>query len=222
MSDDSIALENEEYEDVDVLSLIGNQAEEDVDEEDIDDDEDLDTLKERLSKRNKSLKKSKQAIHRIQEENETLQKRLDALESTVNNRRDTTDSANDEQEAQEWADRVLDNPAEAIKYADYKQKKLEAGISNWATTFEAKIMERLDALDGKTNPELQVYSDALAVLRADPDFQGMSDNELLPFARKLKNMKVRQPRGSVAGKKAPAAETSKFELPPEVKQAMGF
>lgn len=219
MSDDSIALGNEE--EMDVLSMLAEQGGAEEDEETEEETEDLAELKERLSKRNKSLKKSKQANHRMQSEIDELRKMVDEVRQSSAGKQNTqVDPAKLEQEAQAWADRVLDNPAEAIKYADYKQKQLEAGLENWATTFEQKILQRLDALDGRTNPERIKYEAEIAMLKQNPDFADLDEATLIKFA---KNLRAVKPRSSVAGRRAPASEGGKkFALTPEQKRQMGY
>ena len=222
MSDDNTF--DEEMEQVDVLSLMASESQED-DEDEVDEDtEDVDVLKERVSKRNKSLKKSKQAIHRLQEENDALMERLDRLEGQINSNKgqDTAvDPAKLEQEAQEWMDRVADDPVNAIKYADWKQSQLEQGLSNWAQKFEDKMMQKLNALDSATNPERIKYESEIGILKQRPEFKDMADEQLIPFAKMLKETKVSRPRSPVGGQRAEAPE-KKFELTPEQKAAMGF
>ena len=217
----------EEMEEVDVLSLMASQSDEDDENEnDEDDTEDTDVLKERVAKRNKSLKKSKQAVHRLQDENKDLMDRLDKLEGLVNSKNDgqsnTVDAAKLEQQAQEWMDRVADNPAEAIKYADWKQAQLEQGLNNWATTFEERMLEKIGMLEGATNPERIKYENEVAILKQNPDFEGYTDEQLVPFAKMLKNTKVRRPAGPVGGKRASETKEKRFALTPEQKAQMGF
>ena len=216
--------EDMDLEEIDVISLLATESEED-DDGDEDDTEDLDVLKERVSKRNKSLKKSKQAIHRLQDENQALMERLDKLESMVSQKNDgqgnAVDPAKLEQQAQEWMDRVADDPVNAIKYADWKQQQLEQGLSNYLTKFEDKILQKLSALEGATNPERIKYEQQIAILKQNPDFEGMSDEQLIPFAKMLTNTKVTRPRSSVGGKRAVEPE-KKTVLTDEIKAAMGF
>ena len=224
MSED-YALGNEDMEEIDVLSLMATQSDEEEDADDDEDTEDLDVLKDRVSKRNKSLKKSKQAIHRLQDENKALMDRLDKLEGLVgqvnNGQSNTVDAAKLEQEAQAWMDRVADDPVNAIKYADWKQSQLEQGLSNYLTKFEEKIMQKLGALEGATNPERIKYENEIAILKQNPDFSGMSDEQLIPFAKMLKNTKVTRPRSSVSGKRASEPE-KKNTISDEIKSLMGF
>ena len=218
----------EETEEIDVLSLMASQSDEDDENETDDDDdtEDTEVLKERVAKRNKSLKKSKQAVHRLQDENKSLMDRLDKLEGLVNSKNDgqsnTVDAAKLEQQAQEWMDRVADNPAEAIKYADWKQAQLEQGLNNWATKFEERMMSKIGVLEGVTNPERIKYENEVAILKQNPDFEGYTDEQLIPFAKMLKNTKVRRPPGTVGGKRASEQKEKRFALTPEEKAQMGF
>lgn len=228
MLGNSAALENEEnteeYEEVDVLSLMASQSDEEEDVADDDDDsEDVEVLRDRVSKRNKSLKKSKQAIHRLQDENSALMERLEKLEQAVtHNGQGEPDQAKLEQEAQEWMDRVADDPAQAIKYADWKQAKLEQGLSNWAANFQEEVMGVIAELKGAVNPERQKFEKELAYLRNDPDFEGWSDDQLLPIARKLGGTKIKRPRGSLAGNRAKSTEPPKRKRDPELLKRMGF
>lgn len=216
----------EEIEEVDAFSLISKNEDDDHDTGDeIDTDtEDIEELKERISKRNKSLRKSKEAIHRIQDENQALVERLEKLEARLSQESGERDTAVDpaklEQEAQEWADRVADDPVNAIKYADYKQEQLERGLNRWADSFEKKMLDMIGGLESKTNPERLKYESELAVLKQNPEFKGMTDEQLLPVARMLKNTKVKRPPGSVGGKRVTEKPESRFSLSKEDEEAI--
>lgn len=208
MSEEDAALE--EVEEVDIIEALAKQG---IEDDDFDDDEDVPgelpddpealralLLKEReiKSKRNKSLKKSKQAIHRTNEENEQLRERLDKLERLAESA-SNDGGENLEQQAQEWADRVLDNPVEAIKYTDQKQRMLEDKIANYLGGFKQEMLEMISGVKSQTNPERLKYENEINMLRNNPKFASLDDGTLIELVKGLKSAK---PRGSVGGERA--------------------
>ena len=219
---------------IDVLSLLANQSEDDGDEEveeELTDEipEDAEELKAMLlrereikSKRNKSLKKSKQAQHRTQEENELLKQRLDSLEQRLNGSQPNVEAEKRELEAQEWRDRVADDPTQAIGYADWQQKNLEDRVANYLGSMESRFAEQLGALKGAVDPEKTRYRDTIEALRRKEGFSELDDDTLLKVAKGFEGAKS-IPRGDIGGHKpTQKPQEKKVVLTPEQRSAMGF
>lgn len=229
--DDSMELENEETEEVGLMDLLA-QGEESANEEDghIDTNtDDVEELKrrvqeyeERIHKRNVSLKHSKDSTKRLAAENEKLMERLEKLEARLSGSHDNEDQATREQKVQELIDGVYDDPAKSVDYVNYLTKDLETRMASTVLPQIEELKQALAELRGTTNPERQKYEKELSILRNDPDFEGFTDEQLLPFVRKLRNTKVPRPRGATGGNRAAASPAKTFKLPPEVKEAMGF
>lgn len=222
MSTEDIGNE-EEYEEVDVLSLLAAQSEEEEDEVEEDESDDVDVLRERISKRNRALRKKEKAIERMQQEYDAVVERLEKLENAPPKPQGgTVDRENQEREAQEWIDRVADDPVNAIKYTDKKQAQFEERVAAFLGDKLGQIEQMIQSLDGRTNPERVKYEQEIETLRRLPEFRDKSDEELIPVAKVLKSSKVKSPRGVVNGRKVAQTQEKKFELTDEVKQAMGF
>jgi hypothetical protein len=72
-----------------------------------------------------------------------------------------------------------------------------------AAFLETKLGElgtKIDGMASATNPMLQKYASQIAMLRNQPGFQDMTDEQLLPTAQLL-GTKVKTPRGGVGGGK---------------------
>jgi len=204
----------EEVEEVSHIDLLGVQAEES--DEDTDDEIELDEVPETIeelkaallaertikSKRNKSLRKAKDAQHRTQKENEDLMKRFDDLEAKVNTVGQPDNGAEKlEREAQEWTDRVTDDPAQAIEYANHKSAQLEDRLATFLTTKFEEFGSQFDKLSSATNPERQEYKAEIQKLKSNPDFADYDDATILKLAKTLKGTQVKRPRGTVAGQR---------------------
>lgn len=215
----------EEVDAIDVMSLLANESE----DEDDDDHEDgaeagesIEAVQARLSKRNKSLKKAKQAQHRTQEENELLKKRLDDLERRLTGSQPNVEAAKEEQEAQEWRDRVADDPTQALAYADYKQKNLEDRVANYLGTKLQEFESKFGSLQSAVDPEKQKYKDQIESLRRKDGFSALDDDTLLTVVKGFERSKL-LPRGGIGGGKVTTkTPTKKFELTEEQRTAMGF
>lgn len=212
MSKDAV-LENEE--ELDVFSLVANQGEGDEDDADEnvgelpDDAESLKAmvaeLQERVSKRNKSLKTSKNTNHRMQEQIDALRSTLDELKNKSEAPADRGRTQEElERQAQEWADRVEANPAEAIRYADWKQSKLEENLGNVLGNFMQRVESQFAELKAASNPERLQYQKEVAMLRQNPDFADMDDAALVKIAKTLKG--VKRPPGTAGGQRATATK----------------
>jgi gas vesicle protein len=213
MSGDSNTIE-EEVETESLIDLLGGPAEEE--DEEIDEEVELDDVPETIeelkaallsertikSKRNKSLRKAKDAQHRTQKENEDLMKRLDAFDDKLNNVNQPNNGAEKlEQEAQEWADRVTDDPAQAIEYANHKQAKFEDKLATFLGGMEQRFTDQIAKLNSDTNPERQEFKAEIQKLKSNPDFADYDDATILSLAKTLKKTTIKRPRGSIAGQR---------------------
>ena len=225
----------EEVEEVDALSLLTEQVidEESDEDEDIADDAIPDTVeglqealkreREIKSKRNKSLKKSKQATHRIQEENEELLRRLDDIDRRVGSVQPAQEAQVLEKENQEWQDRVTDDPSQALAYTDWKQGKFEEKVANYLGTQMTEIRDMIGGLQSATNPEVIQYRDQMNTLRNREEFAELDDSVLLSLAKGLTATKIKKPRAGIGGGKVTiAAKPDKVALTEEERQKMGF
>jgi len=225
----------DQEEEVDVFSLLAPDIEEEVDDTEDDDDdsipETLEELREALkrereikAKRNKSLKKSKQATHRVQEENKDLLDRLDRLEQRVSNvQQPNQGTENLEKEVQEWQDRVESDPSQALAYTDWKQSKFEEKVANYLGTQFGELREMIGGLQNATNPEVIKYRDQVEALRRKEEFSQLNDDALLAIAKGLSGTKIKRPPSTIGGqrpaKKIPEATV---KLTDEERAAMGF
>lgn len=230
MSENDTALEVNEDE-VDVMSLLADESvESDIDEE-IDSavPETIEELKEALirereikTKRNHSLKKSKQATHRIQEENEALLKRLDSMDQRITSSQPNQEAEKLEQEAQEWRDRVEENPADAIGYTDWKQRQFEDKVATYIGREFEDIKSMIGGIQQAADPEVIKYQTQISALRQKEGFSELDDATLLVVAKGLSGAKVKSPRGSVSGGKPFTIKNGKSEPTAELLKKMGF
>ena len=229
MAEEPMVLEEEE---VDVLSLVANQGEggdieEDDDHGDLPDSvEELKALLEKerevKSKRNKSLKKSKQAIHRTMEENESLRKRLDEIEKRIGESKAANGAEDIEKKSREWAEKVVDDPSQAIAYADWKQSLLEDKLARFLDDTIKGLRSEIAQLKGASSPDMAKYREKISALRESNDeLAELDDATLMKVVKVLDGTKVRTPRGSIGGKR-PAGGGDDFKLTDDIRQAMGF
>jgi len=223
----------EETEEVDIISLLTLEVEDDDDME----DEEVDTevpdtiegLREALerereikSKRNKALKKSKQATHRIQEENQALLNRLDQIDQRINSAQPNNDAEADAKEIQEWQDRVADDSTQALAYTDWKQSKFEEKVALYLGTQMNELRGMIGGLQSATNPEVVKYRSQIDALRRKEEFAQLDDNILLTIAKGLSGAKVKTPRGTVGGQRPGATAPPAYRLSDEDRAKMGF
>ena len=228
------ALEELGEEEVNALSLLIN---ENVDEGDTDEDEDSGELpetaeelrafalkqKEIIAKRNKSLKKAKQAQHRTQEESNTLQSQFEALEQKVNGiGKPNVEAENLAKEEQEWRDRVEDDPTQAVGYMDWKNAQMANNIASYLGGKFTELESTINTLKSDTNPERLEYRKEIAQLRANPEFADLDDDMALKLAKALKSTKVVGGRGTVGGKRVVATPSSTEVMTDEIRTAMGW
>lgn len=216
MSGDSATLEEVEEQEMDLVGLLAKQGEGD----EIDDDDEIEgeipsdpkelrtlveTLKERVSKRNKSLKKAKEAQHRTEQEKNDILARLEAMDKKIESSRQSSQGAAElERQAQEWAEKVELDPTKAIEYADWKQEQLEGKIANYLGNELKSLRDEIAALKGATNPEMLQYKTEVDMLRGNPDFAALDDATLLNLARGLRKAAPKKPRGGIGGQRAVA------------------
>lgn len=208
-------------EEVDVISLLASQSQNEQDDDYEDDDDaipdDIEGLRKALErereikrKRNKSLKMAKQAQHRTQAEYDALVERLEAIENRTSSAANNDGAAKLEQEAQEWRDRVEDDPTKAVEYTDWKFSMFEDRLARFIQTELGKVSGMVNELQQKTDPERQKYADQIAALRqAGLD---LDDASLLNVAKTLSGAKVKAPRGSVGGQRPAKQEQSRETL----------
>lgn len=215
--------EAEGLEEVDVISLLATQSE--VDEDEVGEEEvsvDPAVLEERLGKRNKSLKKSKQANHRMQDELSAQQTRIDELEKLIN--KPAVDTGAKEQERKEvleaWRTEVGDNPEKAIDYANLQSEQMQDNVVNYISEMKTDFERQIAELKGATNPDVREYEGEIAKLKTNPNFANLPQSVLIDLAKGL--TVNRSPRGSATGGKAVAVKDEKMEVTDEMRRAMGF
>lgn len=196
MSNEAKVIEETEESLIDLLATQSEEVEDTVEEIDVDTD-DIEILKERIAKRNKSLKKSKQANHRIQEENAAMLARMEELEKKIPSTQPVVEAEKREQtEAYEkLLDSVNDNPSLAVGLIKETQDKMVDFLARQEAEYEAKIA----ALRNEFDPEKGKYRDDIARLRSNPELKDMDDDSLIKFIKASSGI---TPRGVVGGRKA--------------------
>lgn len=223
-------------EEVNIIDLIADQGdltdnEDDKQEEELPMPDDIEGLKalilkerEIKSKRNHSLKLSKDANARIVSEMAEMQKRMDDFdkrESPPDNRAEEAERL--AQVEQEWLDRVTDDPSKAVDYANYKTELLEDKLAKYVSALENKYESKLAEIKGAYDPDKLQYKAELLKLKSDPNFEGLDDDTLLRIVKSLSNAKVKSPRGTVGGGRGlQKLDPSKFEMDDDIRKKMGF
>jgi len=214
-----------EEKEVDVLSLLADEGEEDQDEHADDDEqiegEDIEAYKLRLGKRNHSLKKSKQANKRIQEENDLLKKRLDEMESRISGTQPNVEAEKLAKEEHEWMDRVVEDHTQALAYTDWKQGILEDKVANYLGSKLNEFEARISQLNSAVDPEKVKYKEQIELLRRKEGFSSLDDETLLKIAKGFDGAKV-APRGGIGGQRPRETSGKEFKLTAEEREAMGF
>ena len=223
--------ENQEVEEVDVLSLLADTQGEEEQDEVVNDSEPttyeeamlaLSKEREIKTKRNQSLKKSKQATHRVQEENDALLRRLDKVEERMVAQQPNQEAERLAQEAQDLKDRAIDNPDEMPAYMEYVNKQSEQRIANYIVKMQSSIDARLDGLQSTTDPERVKYQEQINTLKQKDGFSELDDATLFNVAKALTNAKVKTPRGAIGGQPARSMKPDEFELTDDELLAGGF
>jgi predicted nucleic acid-binding Zn-ribbon protein len=229
------ALEELGEEAVTALSLLVNEG---ATDNDTDDDEDesgelpttiegltalVEEQKGKITKRNKSLKMAKQAQHRTQDENNTLQSQFEALETKVDGiGKPNVEAESLAKEEQEWQDRVEDDPTQAIGYMNWKNAQRDQNLASFLSQKLGQIEQNFNELKSDTDPEKLEYKSEIAQLKATPQFAHLDDATALLVAKALKATKV-PGRGNISGKRVTAqAKSAAFELTDDDKRKMGF
>lgn len=195
--------EAEMQDEVDVIELLAVKGEEEIDEvSEIDvDTDDIEVLKERIAKRNKALKKSKQANHRIQDEKSALEKRIDDLEKSLTSPAPNEEAQRQEQQKvlAEWKESVADDPSKALDYFNYQMKSMQDNFAEILANQQSAFADQIGAIRGDIDPEKNKYRDKIEALKSNPELAEIPDEFLLKMA---KQMEERVPRGAIGGKRA--------------------
>ena len=226
-------MDNEELEateEVDVLSLMATESQESDEQDEESEDGAPETLEDALallererdikSKRNKSLKKSKQAIHRTQEENDALRSRLDQLESRLNSQ-PSGEADTYQQEVEKWQERVADDPSQAVEYTNWVQKTMEDRVANYVGSEISQLKQTISELQGATDPERVQYRSEIDRMRQNEAWADLDDSTLLTIVKGLKGSKVKRVPGGIGGGKVSTAP-KEFKVTDELRVSMGF
>jgi len=172
------------------------------------------------SKRNRSLRKSKQANHRMQDELSALQRQVDSLGQP--NQAPTVEAQNQEREKalEQWRDSVEEDPRKAVDFANWQSSQMQDNVVGYIAKLQETIDAKFAELTAATNPEAQKYESELNAVRTNPEFEGLSDEVLLKIIRAEKRM--REPRGSIGGLRVPTQAPKKFEMNNDIRMKMGF
>jgi hypothetical protein len=224
------ALEEEQ----DIIALLATQGE---DDSDFDEDEfdtslpdDTEALKQMLErereikqKRNKTLKKREQAIHRMQEEQDAMKKRLDELMTKSEQSPNVEAEKREREEAhQKWRDSVADDPSKAVDFATWQMGEMQENMVNYLAKMQTSFDSQIAELKGEMSPDKQKYRDKINSLKRNPEFSDMDDNTILKFIRATESLK--QPRGSIGGRRAeanPSEEQALEEARKKYRQMFG-
>lgn len=222
-------------EEVNILSLITNESEVVEDNDEVEDEnqevpasvEELTALVEKqkatITRRNQSLKKAKNAQHRTEDEKSELQKQFDAIDGRLGKIEQPIGAENTEQlaKALDWANRVTDDPKEAIGYTDERLKDLEDRMVSFVDKMQKDHDAELAALRGE--PDRIKYKADMDLLRSNnPQFAELDDDTMLIVTKALKTSTIKKPRGSVSGNKPTRVVTQETGLNDEDRRKMGF
>lgn len=198
-------------EEVDIISLITPDLEA-AEEEELDEvvsDEVPDTVeelqallkleREKIGKRNKTIKKGKQAMHRMQDESKDLLQRLDRLDQKVGDLQPNPGTEKNDQEDQEWRDRYDNDNSQALDYTDHKNSRLEGKVADYLVLLEQRFNEKIEAIQSASNPNLIKYQDKIDALRRNPKFADFDDDTMLTLAMELDGAKIKRPPAAIGG-----------------------
>jgi myosin heavy subunit len=206
VSEDQLTTEEKDI--IDILAEQGAEVD-DIDDDDYeagelpDDAEALKSLllKEReiKSKRNKSLRKKDQAVHRMQDELKSMQEMIEDLRNGQNQSPDVEAKRREQEEVLgQWRDSVADKPENAIDYTNQRISQMESGIASMFAQLQESFTSELAGIKGEMNPEKVKYRDKINQLKANSKFAGLGDDVLLTIVQGMSDIKV--PRGNVGGK----------------------
>lgn len=215
--------------------LLADEQEENAGEDEIHEDEielregeTIEELKARITKRNHSLRKSKEANSRMQEELKELREELSKIKEYGN--RQKPDPGNDQKEAEkraeyerEMAEKINDDPSIAIKYINESMNDFETRVASYIGNQVSELKEMINELKKETNPDIVQNRKEIDSLKEKLGVPEMDDNTALNLLSVLKNKKTKVPRGTVGGGKARIQnEPKKVELSEEALQKMGY
>lgn len=207
-------------------SELDNDFEYEDEEVDTDEEVGADVLKERLSKRNKSLKKSKQAIHRMQEEQSALQRQFEELKATMNSNSQTPVDVEAQKKArseelEEWRNSVADDPSKAVDFASWQTQQTQEKVVDYIVEMRKEYDAKIAELKGATNPDRQKYAEELKAMSMNPKWSGLDDDTKIEVIKSMKGAVGKIPRGNVGGKRA-SVEPEEFKMTDEIRKRMGF
>lgn len=217
-------------EEVNVMDLLANNESAEEDDYEDEDEEmaeevDSDELKARLNKRNRSLKKSKQAIHRMQDESSAQEKRIAELEAKINS---TSTSPDPEaarkarsEELEEWRNSVADDPSKAVDFSTWQAKQTQDSVVDYIVEMRKEYDAQIAELKGASNPDRQTYAKELKAMSENPKWSGLDDDTKIEVIKSMKGAVGKLPRGSVGGKRA-SVEPEEFKMTDEIRKRMGF
>lgn len=159
---------------------------------------------EKVSKRNKTIKKREKALERVQEERESLLSRFDEL-SRTQNQASTTETQNQDykENLEKWRESVDDDPKKAIDFALWQINETQSKTADFLAQMQASYDEKLAAVQDSLNPEKLKYKSKLEALRQNETLAHLDDDALLAFVKAGEQIKI--PRGAIGGKKAEVA-----------------
>ena len=236
MSGDSKELEVQEEVEETLVDLLTKQGEEGDEEETVVPEgelpEDFDGMKALLlqergikTKRNRSLKKSKDANHRIQGELEAALTRIEKLETSGAAQQPNLEAGNRdryEKDLEKWRKSVEDEPGKAVDFANWQAQTLQTNMTKAMTDMKAEIVAQLAEIKGNSNPDHQTYKAEMELVASLPEYEGASKSEILRAAKLLKGTKVKSPRGTASGKTVAKATSKKSTVTAADKRKMGF
>ena len=211
MSNEAIIEETE----VDVLTLLAKQSEkvgtEDAEEDELGGEapstiEEYQALlakkDEIIGKRNKSIKKAKDAQHRTQDERDKAIAQLSSNADVNERTRSSSEAERHEQETQDWKDRYEEDPSSIFDYISHLQNERDTNLAGYLQDQFATLGGEITGLRTATNPTRIRLADKVNELRHIPKFANMSDDNLFAVAEVLGEAKVKtQGRGSITGKR---------------------
>lgn len=220
-------------EEVNVMDLLADTESDEgsdfeYEDEEVDADEEVgaDVLKERLSKRNKSLKKSKQAIHRMQEEQSALQKQFEELKASMNSNQQAPVDVEAQKKArseelEEWRNSVADDPGKAVDFASWQTKQTQEQVVDYIVEMRKEYDAQIAELKGATNPDRQRYAEELKAMSVNPKWNKLDTDTQIEVIKSMKGAVGKSPRGGIGGKRA-TVEPEEFKMTDEIKKRMGF
>jgi hypothetical protein len=195
---------------IDILAAQGEVVDDNDEEYEVADElpEDADALKALLlrerdikSKRNKSLKKSKEATHRMQEEIKALQRQAEESRSTTQAPDVEAQRLLRNEADEKLRDSVNDDPGSVVDLLNDRVGSLQDNVVNVVTSMQAEFDKQIAELKGEMSPQKIKYRDKINQLKANPKFASLSDDVLLTIVEGMSDVRV--PRGGqISGRKA--------------------